>query len=278
MTSKIRSAARSLLGPSIHRFRMDREARAKEQQLRALLGQPDFWKWTLPAIRLNGDFQQSLLTQALFEGYSAAVGGRVKLPESVRGVAGMSGQKYRELINVLIGKLHNARYLEVGSWAGSTATAALWGNALTAVCIDNWSQFGGPREAFLENTARVMTSAHTFRLIESDFRDVDYSDLGSFNVYLFDGPHHEQDQYDGITIAAPALDDEFILIVDDWNWRASRIGTFRAVRDSGWLIKASLEIRTTRNESHPKVSDAASEWHNGYLLAVVRKSGVSATQ
>jgi len=54
---------------------------------------------------------------------------------------------------------------------------------------------------------RVRSPTVDFRFIESDFRAVDYSAIGRFNVYLFDGPHQEQDQYDGIMVARTALDD-----------------------------------------------------------------------
>lgn len=37
------------------------------------------------------------------------------------------------------------------------------------------------------------------------------------------------------------------------------------------MIEAAIEIRTTLDESHPKVSDSASDWHNGYFIGVIRK-------
>ena len=88
--------------------------------------------------------------------------------------------------------------------AGSTATAALSGNTVKALCIDNWSEFGGPKAAFFANIEAVRSAAVDFRFIESDFRCVDYTSLGHFNIYMFDGPHEEKDQYDGVMIARPA--------------------------------------------------------------------------
>jgi len=54
--------------------------------------------------------------------------------------------------------------------------------------------------------------------IERNFREVDFCHLGKFNVYLFDGPHSYKDQFDGVMLAEPALDEIFVLVVDDWNW------------------------------------------------------------
>jgi hypothetical protein len=39
-------------------------------------------------------------------------------------------------------KLNDARYLEIGTWKGSTVSAAMYGNKANIVCIDNWSEFG----------------------------------------------------------------------------------------------------------------------------------------
>ena len=193
------------------------------------------------------------------------------LSDGVRQIEGMSGQKYRLLINQLVGSLPDARYLEIGSWAGSTAAAALCGNKVGALCIDNWSQFGGPREAFFANIKKVLTSDIRLDVIESDFRAVDYNKIGAFNIYLFDGPHAEKDQYDGVMIAQPALTNPFILIVDDWNWSEVRLGTFQALLDARCRVEASVEIRTTWDDTHPALAGRDSDWHNGYFIGVVNK-------
>jgi hypothetical protein len=71
-----------------------------------------------------------------------------KLPEYIVNLPGASGRKYRHFINCLVNTTRNAAYLEIGSWTGSTACAAMASNDLRAVCIDNWSQFGGPKAEF----------------------------------------------------------------------------------------------------------------------------------
>src|SRR5688572_3081468 len=91
----------------------------------------------LPAIVTSGVFSQPE-GRALKSSLEAALAGRSKLPPSIRAIKGMSGQKYRMLINTLIAALDPARYLENGSWLGSTAAAAMYGNRVDAVCIDDW--------------------------------------------------------------------------------------------------------------------------------------------
>jgi len=221
-------------------------------------------------IEFTGDLtldQSNILKQSL----DTADQMQSKLPHEILLMEGMSGKKYRSLINTLVEKTHNARYLEVGSWAGSTVCSAMYGNTCKVTCIDNWSEFGGPKESFMHNTSKYITTDINFTFIEKDFRQVDFSNIGKFNIYLFDGPHNEKDQYDGITMALPALDDTFILIVDDWNWPDPRKGTLDALSSSGLNILTKLEIRTTNDNSHGPYSGQHGDWHNGYFIAVVSK-------
>lgn len=194
------------------------------------------------------------------------------ISEGVLAMEGMSGRCYRMLINNLVRLTSQARYLEVGSWAGSTACSAIDKNVTKATCIDNWSQFGGPKETFLSNIASVQTADVDFTFIESDFRDVDIPTLGKYNIYLFDGPHTEKDQYDGLALYDKALDDDFIFIVDDWNWPDVRQGTFRAIRDAGLKIDFRIEIRTTLNDEHSALTMQHSDWHNGYFISKLSRS------
>lgn len=249
-------------------FRHIRET-VREYFYRLMLRQPYARSPMVPCVSLHGDFTVSPVCVLVKQSLDRALASIDGPPDFVREIEGMSGQKYRTFINCLVGHHPDARYLEIGSWRGSTATAALCGNSVKALCIDNWSQFGGSRLSFLENIERVLSPSIDFRFVEDDFRRVDYSALGRFNIFLFDGPHEEKDQYDGVTVARPALDKSFILIVDDWNWRKVRLGTFRAIRDSHYLILASVEIRTTLDNSHARAAGRQSDWRNGYFIAVL---------
>ncbi len=186
-------------------------------------------------------------------------------------VDGMSGLKYRYFINTLVGAVPNARYLEIGSWAGSTLCAAIHGNKVTAVAVDDWSQFGGPKDSFIQNVLALRTPGAEVTFIEADFRKVDYTLMNTYNIYLFDGPHKEQDQYDGLAMALPCLDPEFVFIVDDWNWSPVRHGTMRAIERCGLEIRYAAEIRTSLDDTHPVLVGKYSDWHNGYFISVLAK-------
>ena len=224
------------------------------------------------SIVFGGDFMNSSFGIAIASSMRNAMAIKHKLPRHIVEMQGMSGKKYRYFINNLISLINNPSYLEIGSWAGSTACSAIYGNKINVLCIDNWSEFGGPKEQFLKNISELKNQNLCFKFIESDFRLVNFIDLEKFNVYLFDGPHSEQDQYDGIKIALPALQNDFIIIVDDWNWDRVRKGTFRALRDTKIAISSFVDIRTSQDNTTPEIKFERSEWHNGYFIAACQKS------
>jgi len=202
-----------------------------------------------------------------------AIAGDGKLPSEILDLQGMSGRKYRLFMNNLIGSLEDARYLEVGVWMGSTLCSAIHGNKAQALAIDNWSQFGGPAAQFFRNLSLFKTAEARVSFLESDYRGIDFRTLGSFNIYLFDGPHTLEDQRDGIALALPALDRQCILIVDDWNWPQVRQGTMTSLREANITVDYMAEIRTTLDDTHGPVIGAQSDWHNGYFIAGVTKAG-----
>lgn len=193
------------------------------------------------------------------------------LPQDILQIEGFSGRSYRRFINNLIGLLPDPRYLEIGVWSGSTFCSAIYGNQVKATAIDNWSEFGGPSRIFQRRVERFKGESSDIDFIEADFRTIDYGALGPFNVYFFDGPHEEQDQYDGIRLPVPALDERFVLIIDDWNAAQVRAGTLTAIRDAELGIEYSIEIRTTEDDTYPARTGRDSLWHNGYFIAVMTK-------
>jgi len=87
----------------------------------------------------------------------------------------------------------DARYLEIGSFKGSTLCSAIFGNVAKATCIGHWKQFAnqvdsGGRPDFDRHVARAINGNIELSIIENDFRAVDYGAAGKFNLYCFDGP------------------------------------------------------------------------------------------
>ena len=237
------------------------------------------------SILLEGDFDRNSYSKILRIAFFQSLAINTKIPDWIKFMSGMSGKKYRYFINNLISLIADPRYLEIGCWAGSTACSALYGNEVKALCIDNWSEFAdpktinpslnvkNPKKEFEINTKKVISEKIDFKFIESDFRKINYNEVGKFNIYFFDGPHEIKDHYDGVAIVQPSLDDIFILIIDDWNLEEVRKGTFNAFGDLGISVISKIDIKTTQNNTMPKLLHSHySEWHNGYFIAVCEKS------
>jgi hypothetical protein len=182
-------------------------------------------------------------------------------------MAGMSGRTYRKFINNLVENMPDPRYLETGSLKGSTVCSAMYSNRVKVTCIESWHW--DYRKEFKENTDSVRTDQIDFNFIESDFRGVNYNAIGKYNIYMFDGPHSARDQYDGVFLAQPALDDQHILIVDDWNWEEVQHGTWSAVKYLGLKVKSKIEVFTLNHSAEN--GNEKGNWHNGYLIAAIEK-------
>lgn len=237
---------------------------------RRTLGETAKSRSPFSSIRLSGSFDRSDLSTTLFQAFSVAVDATRTMPESAYDIEGMSGSSFRTFLNLVLGLVQPAKYLEIGSWKGSTAVAALWQNDCTAVCIDNWSEFGGPKSEFLQSLESFSVAGRV-RTIEADFKTVDYSEIGEIDAYFYDGPHEQDDHYDGILLPQPALRDDYLLFVDDWNWRQVRLGTLRAIADSNSIIQFGIEVFTTEDGTQPSYCRRRNEWHNGCFLAVMQK-------
>jgi hypothetical protein len=217
-------------------------------------------------IKKEGDFNKEL-SSLVDKALTSAENNDHKLNDLILNMEGMSGKHYRKFINNLIGMIDNPRYLEIGSLKGSTACSAMFQNKTKVQCIDNWHW--NWKLEFEKNTSKVVNDDVDFNFLQSDFRSVDYSTIGKFNVYMYDGPHSARDQYDGIVNVQSALDDYFILIVDDWNWDDVKNGTMNAIKFLDLKIESQIEV-ITHNYSGENGNEN-SLWHNGYYIATLKK-------
>ena len=229
----------------------------------------------LPYIKFFGNSEHPY-AKIIEDAYKKASLDLGNLPEWVLKYDGASGKRYRYMINNIISNLENPTYLEIGMWTGSTLFAAMANNKVKVTGIDNWTQgfYGDVKNWFYKNLANCVTFDNQVSLYQTEFQKIDYAQIGKHNIFLYDGPHDEQEQYDGIRFPYNALDETFILIVDDWNWPGPRNGTFNALKDSGIDIIYSIEIRTTSNDYFPSEECLSQNhnWHDGYFIAVCKKT------
>jgi hypothetical protein len=197
--------------------------------------------------------------------------GQSKCNLEILSMDGMSGKNTRHFYNNLL-NMADARYLEIGTWKGSSVCSAMFRNSANVVCIDNWAQFNGPKNEFLNNFNKFKGSNNA-RFIEADCFKIDVAAMPKFNIYLYDGDHEEISHYKALTHYIHCMDDTFIYVVDDWNWKFVRDGTLRAISDLNLKVEHSIDFRTTNDDTHPvHGSSEQLAWHNGIFACVLTKS------
>ncbi len=203
-------------------------------------------------------------------------------------VEGMSSVKGRHLLNNLCAvnpRLDPTRYLEIGLWKGSTLCAATFSNPIEVVAIDDFSQFADmtfgadrrhPRDAVQQNLGlnrQFSVPQFNAAIIDSDCFKVDPTQLGLFDLYLYDGLHTYDAHYRAFTHFAPALRDTFITVVDDYR-NLSEDGTHQATeaafRDLGWKVKQDWFLFDECDGTD--MGRQANGWWNGLRVSVVSKA------
>jgi len=141
-------------------------------------------------------------------------------------------------------------FVNVGVWQGFTLLCGMITNPdRTCVGVDNFSEFGGPRERFMERFLAHKKARH-------HFHDMDYEEYfsnihrGSIGFYIYDGSHGYSHQLKGLQVAEPFFSDRCIIMVDDTNWEEPRRATLDFMAQSSFPYKILLDVRT-RNNCHP---------------------------
>ena len=185
---------------------------------------------------------------------------------------GMSGTKTRHLYNNLL-EVPDAKYLEIGTWYGSSSISAIYKNKVDALFIDNWSQFNGDRKIFQNVIEKYITKDSNCKLLERDCWKVNLDRIQKdFNIYLYDGGHTEEDHYQALNYYYNNLDDVFIFIVDDWCWPEVRNGTWRAIREKNLNVRFIQESFLSPEELAGFPNHKGKEtWWNGVSIFVLQK-------
>ena len=141
-------------------------------------------------------------------------------------------------------------FLKVGVWNGFTFLAGLLGNSeKSCIGVDNFSEFGGPREEFLERFNRYKSLNHNFYEMDyvEYFEKVHKEEIG---LYIYDGRHSYLDQLRGLQVAEPFFSDECVVLVDDTNWDEPKRATLDFISGSSHNYEIILD-KSTFGDGHP---------------------------
>lgn len=203
----------------------------------------------------------------LIKSYEMAENMKSSITSDIIKMDGMSGTKTRHFYNNLL-SLDDSRYLEIGTWKGSSVCSAMCGNSASVVCIDNWSQFNGPKNDFLNNF-NAFKGANNAKYIEADCYNVDVSELPKFNIYMYDGEHSAENHYKALIHYYDSLDDVFIFVVDDWNLDKVRDGTMASIKKLQLNILFEKEIILSKNGA---ITNDTQGWWNGIYFVILQKT------
>jgi predicted O-methyltransferase YrrM len=196
-----------------------------------------------------------------------------KINSEIEKYTGYTGTFTRHFYN-LICSIPDTKYLEIGTWYGSSSISALYKNKINATFIDNWSEFNGNKQ-ILVSALEKYKGVSSYSLIESDCWKVDVDSLGMYDVYLYDGAHTYADQYKAIKYYYSKLKKNCIVMIDDWNWKDVRMGTMDAFRDldAKFLFQKEI-ILPDSDTAHMPNHRGKNTWWNGIGIFVLDKPSV----
>lgn len=141
-------------------------------------------------------------------------------------------------------------FVNVGVWNGFTLISGMVNNRnKKCIGIDNFSEFGGPREEFSKRFSLYKSEFHSFY-------DMDYVDYFNqlhkelIGFYIYDGAHDYDNQLKGLKMAEPFFTKNCIILVDDTNWEQPRQATLDFISNSINDYKILLDVTTSYN-GHP---------------------------
>lgn len=190
-----------------------------------------------------------------------------KLSHEVSHLRGFSSPKIRHFMNNVC-SYGTCKYLEIGTWSGSTLIPAMFGNDVEAMAIDNFSQFGPEQhedgfdakkvlyaniEKFLGNRKK-----HSLKVCECNCFYMKPEEVLTANVFFYDGDHSAEATQKAIEVFGATCLNPFLLIVDDLQLAESVWeGTKKALNK--FTIHASWELKKENG------------YHEGLYVAVLEK-------
>jgi hypothetical protein len=188
-------------------------------------------------------------------------------------IPGLTSTRVQSLINGLAKS--SSKYLEIGSYQGATAAAALSGNKLEAYFVDMWESapqavrrgwetpVTNTLEEFKENIKPYKGDSKIF-ISNSDMFRVDVSKISDIDLFFYDGPHDHESTKNAVKYYYPSFANQSILIFDDANWTEVVQGAHKGILESGLKILYSKKVLNSL--------ESDTDWWNGLYIVVVEKN------
>lgn len=205
--------------------------------------------------------------EAIKEAIEKAESHQSKMDDIAWSVPALSSLKIRHLMNNL-GAI-STRYLECGVHKGGLFSSTIRNNPLELLfAIDNWaSDLENDDKAypqFIDNVNKCLYTGTAFYHSVNNSFDIPPTIIDyKYDLYLYDAGHAYEEQKKAMTHFLPAIADEFIVCVDDFDWEDVRHGTIDGIHDSGCKVLFEQEFKGNDHDNDG--------WWNGYYIALLKK-------
>jgi cephalosporin hydroxylase len=152
------------------------------------------------------------------------------------------------MINRGVSQMSDAHvFVNVGVWHGfSFLSGIIHNEAKTCIGIDNFSEFGGPRNSFLKRFNTYKSSNHHF--YEMDYHAyLSRIHKDPIGFYIYDGDHSYENQLMGLQQAEPFFAHGCIILIDDSNYEHVRQATLDFIARSPYAYRIILDRTTCCN-------------------------------
>ena len=194
------------------------------------------------------------------------------IPKLLNDIPGLTSHRVKTLLNLLASGVGS--YLEIGSFLGATACAALKGNPLNAFLVDNWQQQIQPNDpsiklppndkrVFERNVLEVKGSSNIM-VYDYDLFEVNTLEMkDKIQLFFYDGPHDFETTKNAVMYYYTTFAKEAILVFDDANWEGVVNGAVTGLQECGAHITYEKLMLNSEENSR--------EWWNGLYIVVINK-------
>lgn len=187
-----------------------------------------------------------------------------KLKKLVRTVPKMSTYANAAIINKAVASMPpDTAFVNVGVWHGFSFLAGIANNPdRQCIAVDNFSQFGGPKDEFIDRYHMIKSNSHFFHEMDYEqyFSSIHREQIG---FYIYDGEHSYSNQLRGLEAAEPFFAKGCVILVDDTNDAEPRQATLDFIARYPGRYRMIFDQSTAMN-GHPTF------W-NGILMFVLQE-------
>jgi len=192
-------------------------------------------------------------------------------------IEGLSSNRVRHFLNNLC-SVEDAKYLELGAYAGSTFFAATMNHNIPSYAVDDyivnvsparldikWNGYSEPKQQFEKNQKKYNVGTLVDTKI-TNLRNLDI-DFIKPNIIFYDGSHEYSEQKKSLKHILPLVNNTFILVIDDANFTDVVKSAKDFIKESKLSVLYERQLLTTKYED-------SSSWWNGLFIAVLKNENI----